>query len=112
MTEKPSAAPSDPVPGGAKTPAAKTAARPPLRPTREERRNALTHDQIADDVAAFERAGGRIEVLGNTPMLRSIPLSPSPAPPSPAPQPRASDRDRAQAAAADEPLAPGSRQPQ
>lgn len=34
--------------------------------TRDERRNALTHTQIEEDLAAFERAGGRIEVLGNT----------------------------------------------
>lgn len=33
---------------------------------REQRRDALTHEQIEEDLAAFERAGGRIQVLGNT----------------------------------------------
>ncbi|MFZ5636341.1 MAG: hypothetical protein ACOY82_07095 [Pseudomonadota bacterium] len=60
---------------------ARPAARQRFRTTLEERRGPLTHAQIADDLAAFERAGGRIEVLGNTPMLRTIPLSPTPAPP-------------------------------
>lgn len=64
---------------GAGSPPSKTTARSPFRETREDRRSALTHDQIAEDLAAFERAGGRIEVLGNTPMLRAIPLSPGPA---------------------------------
>ena len=39
---------------------------------RDPRRNALTHDQIAEDLAAFTHAGGKIEVLGNTRMLRTI----------------------------------------
>lgn len=58
----------------------KPVARQRFRTTRDERRGPLTHAQIADDVAAFQRAGGRIEVLGNTPMLRTIPLSATPAP--------------------------------
>ncbi len=82
-TKNPSAPPPvvdapTPVPTSAH-PSLKPVARQPFRATREERRSALTHDQIADDLAAFERDGGRIEVLGNTPMLRTIPLSPSPA---------------------------------
>jgi len=28
----------------------------------------LTSEAIADDIAAFKKAGGRIEVLGNTPL--------------------------------------------
>ena len=36
------------------------------------RRIELTHDRIAEDVAAFTEAGGKIEVLGNTPMLKTI----------------------------------------
>ena len=42
--------------------------------TREQdpRRNALTHDQIAKDLADFAHAGGKIEVLGITRMLRTI----------------------------------------
>ena len=34
-----------------------------------------THQSIAADIAAFRRRGGRIEVLGNTP-LRAHPSSP------------------------------------
>lgn len=40
--------------------------------SREARRIELTHDRIAEDVAAFTEAGGKIEVLGNTPMLKTI----------------------------------------
>lgn len=50
-----------------------------FRKPKEERRTALTHDKIADDLAAFQRAGGTIEVLGTTHTLKSIP------PPPPAP---------------------------
>lgn len=77
MTEKKTA----PTPAATPAPAqaAKPAARNLFRATKEERRSALTHDQIADDLAEFERTGGMIEVLGNTPMLRTIPLSPTPA---------------------------------
>ena len=35
----------------------------------------LTHERIADDLKAFRKRGGRIEVLGNTP-LRSVASSP------------------------------------
>lgn len=44
-----------------------------FRKPKEERRTALTHDKIADDLAAFQRAGGTIEVLGTTHTLKSIP---------------------------------------
>ena len=57
-----------------------------FRKPKEERRTALTHDKIADDLAAFQRAGGTIEVLGTTHTLKSIP-------PPPAPATAAKDRD-------------------
>lgn len=57
-----------------------------FRKPKEERRTALTHDKIADDLAAFQRAGGTIEVLGTTHTLKSIP-------PPPAPAAAAKDRD-------------------
>ena len=44
-----------------------------FRKPKEERRTALTHEKIADDLAAFQRAGGTIEVLGTTQTLKSIP---------------------------------------
>lgn len=50
-----------------------------FRKPKEERRSALTHDKIADDLAAFQRAGGTIEVLGTTHTLKSIPPPPTPA---------------------------------
>lgn len=37
----------------------------------------LTRKRIAEDLAAFDRAGGKIETLGNTP-LRGKPESPKP----------------------------------
>lgn len=49
-----------------------------FRKPKEERRTALTHDKIADDLAAFQRAGGTIEVLGTTHTLKSIPPPPAP----------------------------------
>ncbi len=36
------------------------------------RNNALTHQRLAEDMAAFQKAGGRIEVLGNTRSLKKI----------------------------------------
>lgn len=50
-----------------------------FRKPKEERRTALTHDKIADDLEAFKRAGGTIEVLGTTHTLKSIPPPPTPA---------------------------------
>jgi hypothetical protein len=50
-----------------------------FRKPKEERRTALTHEKIADDLAAFQRAGGTIEVLGTTHTLKSIPPPPAPA---------------------------------
>lgn len=51
---------------------AKRAGRSVFARTREARCSELTHDRIAEDVAAFTEAGGKIEVLGNTPMLKTI----------------------------------------
>lgn len=42
---------------------------------KEDKRKTLTHEQIANDLDAFKRAGGKIEVLGNTLTLRTIPIS-------------------------------------
>lgn len=42
---------------------------------KDDKRKTLTHEQIADDLDAFKRAGGKIEVLGNTQTLRTIPIS-------------------------------------
>ncbi len=42
---------------------------------KEDKRKTLTHEQIATDLDAFKRAGGKIEVLGNTLTLRTIPIS-------------------------------------
>lgn len=39
---------------------------------RDERRSAMTHAQIEEHVAAFERSGGRIEVLGNTHTFKKL----------------------------------------
>lgn len=51
-----------------------------FRKPKEERRTALTHEKIADDLAAFQRAGGKIEVLGTTHTLKSIRPPDAPAP--------------------------------
>ncbi len=51
-----------------------------FRKPKEERRSALTHEKIAADLEAFQRAGGKIEVLGNTYTLKSIPPPGTPAP--------------------------------
>lgn len=66
----------------ATTPAAKPAPAPStaakagtgdiFRKPKEDKRSALTHEKIADDLVAFQRAGGKIEVLGNTQTLKSI----------------------------------------
>ncbi len=57
-----------------------------FRKPKEERRTALTHDKIADDLAAFQRAGGTIEVLGTTHTLKSIPPPPTHSAASTAPE--------------------------
>lgn len=50
-----------------------------FRKPKDERKTALTHERIADDLAAFQRAGGKIEVLGTTYTLKSIPPTVVPA---------------------------------
>jgi hypothetical protein len=66
-------------------PAAPTkTARSPFTSNAEKRRDALTHDQIAEDLAAFEQSGGKIEKLGNTPLRRGIAPTPAPASATPA----------------------------
>lgn len=42
---------------------------------KDDKRKTLTHEQIATDLDTFKRAGGKIEVLGNTLTLRTIPIS-------------------------------------
>lgn len=44
-----------------------------FRKPKEDKRAALTSERIADDLAAFQRTGGKIEVLGTTRTLKSIP---------------------------------------
>ncbi len=53
-------------------PIAKSATTHLFARTKEERRSALTHEQIENDLAAFARAGGEIEVLGTTFTFKSI----------------------------------------
>lgn len=47
---------------------------PPRKPVGEpvKQGRALTSERISDDLAAFERAGGRIEVLGTTRVLHGV----------------------------------------
>jgi hypothetical protein len=69
------AAPAAPATTPAATPAApiaKSATTHLFARTKEERRSALTHEQIENDLAAFARAGGEIEVLGTTFTFKSI----------------------------------------
>ena len=63
-TAAPAAAPTPP--------AAKSGTGDVFRKPKEDKRSALTHEKIADDLVAFQRAGGKIEVLGNTQTLKSI----------------------------------------
>ncbi len=51
----------------------------------------LSHDSIAADIAAFRKAGGKVEVLGNTRVLKNI--TPAEAP-KPAPRPASAGRAR------------------
>ena len=56
--------------------ASSATARPPFAPQkageRGSRNTGLTSERIAEDLAAFRRAGGRIEVLGVTRTLTRI----------------------------------------
>lgn len=69
------AAASTPAPAAstaAPSTAAKSGTGDIFRKPKEDKRSALTHEKIADDLVAFQRAGGKIEVLGNTQTLKSI----------------------------------------
>jgi hypothetical protein len=88
--EAPPTAPATPAAAPAATPAAplgKSATTHLFARTKEERRSALTHEQIENDLAAFARSGGEIEVLGTTFTFKSIGAnkpSASPKPTTPA----------------------------
>ncbi len=48
------------------------APRPRARADTGKASSALTRERIAHDLAAFRKAGGRIEVLGNTPVFSRL----------------------------------------
>lgn len=48
-------------------------ARKPTKPSVEAL--SLNHETIAADIAAFRKGGGRIEVLGNTPLRTQAPTA-------------------------------------
>lgn len=51
----------------------KTANQPRVnRPDRKQAPGGLSHESLAEDLAAFRKAGGKIEVLGNTNTLKKI----------------------------------------
>ena len=58
---------------------AKTTNRPAARPAASGKAShssdSLSHDTIASDIAAFRKRGGRIEVLGNTPLRTTAPAA-------------------------------------
>jgi hypothetical protein len=68
--------------------------------TREERRSALTHTQIEEDLAEFERTGGRIEVLGNTHTFKNLHPSSRSATQTPSADDTAETKSDAEASAA------------
>ena len=85
------------MPSSKKTPsAAASASVPPSKTShlfsarKAGDRAPLTHETIAEDIKAFRKAGGRIEVLGTTRALRRIgndadaPVISEPATPTPA----------------------------
>ena len=43
-----------------------------VRNDRKPGPSGMSHEQVAADVEAFRKAGGKIEVLGNTPTLKKI----------------------------------------
>ncbi len=63
----------------------KTAATPAKAPLpggdrKSKQAPTLSHDRIAADIAAFRKAGGKVEVLGNTPLQRrATPAAAAPA---------------------------------
>lgn len=48
-------------------------ARKPSKPSAQAQ--SLSHETIAEDLAAFRKKGGRIEVLGNTPLRTQSPTA-------------------------------------
>ena len=43
------------------------------QPSKPGAANSMSHKSIADDIAAFRKRGGRIEVIGNTPLRARAP---------------------------------------
>ncbi|WP_235974272.1 hypothetical protein [Luteimonas deserti] len=53
-------------------PAAPQKAPLPTAERKSKQAPTLSHDRIAADIAAFRKAGGKVEVLGNTPIQRRV----------------------------------------
>jgi hypothetical protein len=45
------------------------------KPNQAVAANSLSHQAIAEDIAAFRKRGGRIEVLGDTPLRKVAPAA-------------------------------------
>jgi hypothetical protein len=45
------------------------------KPNQTVAANSLSHQAIAEDIAAFRKRGGRIEVLGDTPLRKVAPAA-------------------------------------
>jgi hypothetical protein len=45
------------------------------KPSQPVAANSISHQSIADDIAAFRKRGGRIEVLGITPLRTATPAA-------------------------------------
>lgn len=45
------------------------------KPNQAVAANSLSHQAIAEDIAAFRKRGGRIEVLGDTPLRKIAPAA-------------------------------------
>ena len=45
------------------------------QPSKPVAANSMSHQSIADDIAAFRKRGGRIEVLGTTPLRTAAPAA-------------------------------------
>jgi len=43
------------------------------QPSKPVAANSMSHQSIAEDIAAFRKRGGRIEVIGNTPLRTRAP---------------------------------------
>jgi hypothetical protein len=43
------------------------------QPSKPVAANSMSHQSIAEDIAAFRKRGGRIEVIGNTPLRNRAP---------------------------------------